>query len=559
MPSQGGSQAVTLATLRPMSRIFRAAPLLVACALAAAVLSPVLGAGFFGDDYDLWHVGRELLSDPGIAFIGPQNFYRPANAWLFALHHLVFGTWAVGYHASTLLMHLGCGLLLACLLRRFGIDPWGAATAALLWMTSPYAFEPALLVNVSYNDLTVLLVWLGLACLWPDAEQPWGRGRLTMAVLLVVFSVFCKESWVIIAPLAVAFELLITGGGLGRALRLGSWLAAPVGAYVIAYSLIFSGRGDYYELGGHVLAKVPHLWACFSLVGTLDAYKPGFGAAEAVGLVLMALAVVIAWRRRCRLTRLGLLWFLLTLLPVLPVAFVPTRYTAAPLVGFILAMAGVLRALLAVCPEQRRRAAGIAVLVLVTGAVMVGAVRLRGELADMDRVVEAHEVLLAEAEKLAPHLPADLPLVCVRIETTEPLYQLHAEGYAGVQKLQFVRGEAPYGLVSWPALLTFIRYGHGDEVYLDAAAGELALPEYAVLAHVEKGFRFLEPQAATLAGELEAWTATGRPCRALVPVDSGGVSAPAGSTSGDQYDKEQALMFWGREYRTMGAVLETVR
>ena len=86
-----------------------------ALVIAALLLSPMLFAGFYGDDFLLWHEGRRLLEDPSKLLIGPSNFYRPANSWLFAAHHLAFGTDPVGYHVVTLLMHLTAGALLGLL------------------------------------------------------------------------------------------------------------------------------------------------------------------------------------------------------------------------------------------------------------------------------------------------------------------------------------------------------------------------------------------------------------------------------------------------------------
>ncbi|HXV75585.1 MAG TPA: hypothetical protein VD788_04640, partial [Candidatus Polarisedimenticolaceae bacterium] len=95
------------------------AGVVAAIAVAASLLAPALSAGFYGDDFSLWHEGRRLIAEPAKFFVGPSNFYRPANSWLFAAHHLAFGTDPRGYHAGTLLMHLACGGLLGYLVSRF--------------------------------------------------------------------------------------------------------------------------------------------------------------------------------------------------------------------------------------------------------------------------------------------------------------------------------------------------------------------------------------------------------------------------------------------------------
>jgi hypothetical protein len=493
-------------------------PTLLACALAAAVLSPVLGAGFFGDDYDLWHVGRELQSDPGIAFIGPLNFYRPANAWLFAAHDLVFGTWTVGYHLTTLLMHLGCGLLLGCVLLRFGVGRWGAAAGSAFWMLSPYAFEPVLFVNVSYNDLTVLLVWLGLACLWPGPGRRWTAGRLAAAAAMITFSVFCKESWVMVAGLAVLFDLCVRETGWRRAVRTGVVLTVPVVIYVALYVVIFSGRGEYYDLGSHVVTKIPHLWACFSLVGSLEPYQPGFGSLGALGLALMVGAAAVGLRARSRVVSLGFGWFFLSLLPILPVSWIPTRYTAVPLVGFVFVMAGVFRALGSWAPTHAQRAARVGIAAVAASTVCVNMIWIRGELTDMWRQTALYDRLLGEVAELAPHLDDGRPLVCVRAEQNNLHNLLNLQGYAGIEKFQFIRQPGPYGLASWPALLTFARAGRGDELYLDTTPNEAVASDFLVVAHVEGRFELLEPSAASLSDEVKRWRDAGFFVRAVAPA-----------------------------------------
>jgi hypothetical protein len=493
-------------------------PLALACALAGAALSPVLWAGFFGDDFDLWQVGREVLHDPSLAFIGPLNFYRPANAWLFAAHHVVFGTWTVGYHVTTLLMHLGCGLLLGRLLGRFGIGRWGAAAGAAFWMVSPYAFEPVLYVNVSYNDLTVLLVWLGLANLWPGPGGRWTAGRLGAAAGLVAFSVFCKESWVIVAGLAVLFDLCLTQAGVRRAVRTGALVALPVGVYLVLYALVFSSRGDYYDLGSHMFSKVPHLWACFSLLESLEPYQPGFGIGEFLGLALMIIAAFVAWSRRNRLIALGLGWFILTLTPVLAVSWIPTRYTAVPLVGFVLAMAGVLDEVAGFSSDSTRRLVRAGIASLVACGIAVELVWIRGELSDMRKLTAAYDRLLDEVGLVAQHLPTGSPLICVRLENQNLQNLIQAGGYSGIEKFQFVRRTSPYGLASWRALFSFARSGIGDEVYLDVDPLAAESREYSVIGHVEGGFRFLEPGAASYEEELAGWKQSGLPVHAIISI-----------------------------------------
>lgn len=75
----------------------------------------------------------------------------------------------------------------------------------------------------------------------------------------------------------------------------------------------------------------------------LQPYQSSFGPMEFVALLLMAGCAVVGWKRRSRLVGLGFAFFFCSLAPVLFIPYLPTRYTTAPLIGFVLVLAGVRR------------------------------------------------------------------------------------------------------------------------------------------------------------------------------------------------------------------------
>jgi len=482
---------------------------------AALLLSPALFAGFFGDDFKLWHVARQMIEAPSTLFIGSGNFYRPANSWLFAVHHLLFGAEPLGYHVGTFLMHLGCGALLGLLAGRFVASPWAVFAVSAAWMCSPFAFEPVQFVNVAYNDLTVLLVWLALAVTWPGPGQGWSRGRAAVHVALVAFSAMCKESWVILPGLVLCFELGLARAPWRRAWRTTMLAAAPALAYVLVYPFVFPGRESYYELGTWGAARVPHLWACFSMLTELQPYKPVWGAAEWIGLALLAGFTALGFKRRSRLIGLGMGLFVCSVAPVLFIPYLPTRYTTVPLVGFLLVACGVFAELVRAAPPLRRTAALAGVVLAFAAWFGAGVLWLLGDLEDMQRLREPYAALLGEVETFAGQIPVDRPVVCVRLEAVNPLHRLHGEGSLGTPKLYFQRSVTPYGLADWAQLFTFARAGRGDEVLVDLAPADVAAGDYAVVAHVSGGFRVLEPRAASALDEIERWRQSGHVARVI--------------------------------------------
>ena len=488
-----------------------------ACAISALLLSPALFAGFFGDDFKLWHVARQMIDAPSTLFIGSGNFYRPANSWLFAAYQLAFGAEPLAYHVGTFVMHLACGVLLGLLVARFVPSPWAVLAVSAAWMCSPFAFEPVQFVNVAYNDLTVLLVWLALAVTWPGPGQGWSRGRAAAHVGLVAFSAMCKESWVILPGLVLCFEVFLRRVPWRSAWRVTALAAAPALGYVLAYPFVFPGRESYYEPGAWAAARVPHLWACFSMLTELEPYKPAWGGAEWVGLAFCLGFAVLGWKRRSRLIGLGLGFFFCSVAPVLFIPYLPTRYTTVPLVGFLLVACGALAELVRAAPPARRAAALAGVALVFVAHFGAGLLWLFGDFEDMQRLREPYAALLGEVESFAGEIPVDRPVVCVRLEAVNPLHRLHAEGSLGTPKLYFQRPVTPYGLADWAQLFTFARAGRGNEVLVDLPPAEVTAGAYAVVAHVAGGFRVLEPRAGSVIEEIELWQRAGHAVRLIGP------------------------------------------
>ena len=114
-------------------------------------------------------------------------------------------------------------------------------------------------------------------------------------------------------------------------------------------------------------------------------------------------------------------------------------------------------------PPSRSRLATGAVAALATTVLIVNLVWLRGDVTDMRRLREPYDVLVAQAERFADSVPTDRTVICVRLEHTDPLRQLHESGSAGLPKVYFQRGPAPYGLANWAQLFTYVRSTRGGD------------------------------------------------------------------------------------------------
>jgi hypothetical protein len=483
-------------------------------AAAAWVHWPTLTLGFLGDDYQWWQHARMALERPWL-LLGAYGGYRPANTWTLALDQLLFGTAPFGYRATNLLLHLVTGTVLWRLLARFEVGPVVRAAVALLWLCSPFTFETVIAVANRF-DLLQLTCWLAMACLWPGPGQGWPRRRLAAVVGLALLTLLAKESWVILPGLVAAFDLCLRREPLRRALLRAGAVAVPVAGYLLLYFAHPAIPADsYFTTNPAAALKVPQAWAAFLGLSTLRPLDFQLGPRELMGVLVGAGLAWLGWRRRSALAGVGFAFALLPWVPVLPVGFLTTRYTAAPYAGFLLVMVASVRELLSGAGERVRRAAVAVVAALAILVQVAGLYWLAGDRADMRRYDDLHRALLAELDAFLPELERAPVLVVARLESANPLRELSLEPQ-GTPKLYFPRPRDPYGLVDWPALLSYRLDPLGGPLYVEAeAATAAAARDHAVVGHAGGRFVRLPVTGATAAESAAALARGGAVVRIL--------------------------------------------
>jgi hypothetical protein len=286
--------------------------------------------------------------------------------------------------------------------------------------------------------------------------------------------------------------------------------------YVVAYFVAFPTGKSYYQLGVHVLAKLPSQLAAFLY---LDEPMPFAQSLTGVGLLAFAVVTAVAatairWRVRGTWTALTLL--VVPTLPTLAVPFMPQRYLAIPYAGFLL-----LLALWAADAARRLPRWRLAIRVSATVAVVMvnaaGAALVRADLDDYRGMAAAHARLLDEASAVRDVVAGRSPVLVVRTETTQPLLEVLREP-TGFAKLPYTRHADPYGLIDAAALFEWVIAEENTRVEHVSGWSEVcAGVEGPVLEHTDGGFLTRGP-VPDLAAEGRRVAEVGRRIRVIRSV-----------------------------------------
>ncbi|HVP39622.1 MAG TPA: hypothetical protein VMS93_10610 [Candidatus Saccharimonadales bacterium] len=325
----------------------------VALACVAAALwtyRGALGAYFSPDDFILLEKARGLLPNPVSAW---RFLSGPAY---FGLTAALFDTHPLPYHLVNWLLHgLNVALLFA-FARARGAGPPAAGLAAGLFGATRLSIS-AVYPATGVGELLALGLALGaLLAVGGGASGPAAGGprpaRLALGVGLFAAALLCKEN-VLALPLVLLLPEL-GGEALARRLRRAGPLLVP-GVALAAYLALSQVRAG--SLGGRAYAmgfgaNLFHdfmtycAWAV-DLVHvrpdaagglSLSAWSTGIWLVLALGLLARAA------RRRTALPAVGACWWVLSLLPVLPLLHhTYLYYLYTPLAGLALAAGGALQ------------------------------------------------------------------------------------------------------------------------------------------------------------------------------------------------------------------------
>lgn len=304
--------------------------------ILAVLYVPSLGAAYRLDDLAWLSLPNTLRNGHSIWWVlfspQAQGSIRPLGERLwFLLASWLFGLNPLPLHLLALATQMANAVLVAAAGRRLLGSATAAGIAAALWVLNDSLVEPMVWAS-AYNEV-LYTFWFLLAFLalmrWVDTGKVAWMG-VHIAAMALGFAT--NELMVVFPMIAVVWVDLFAH----RRWRAVVPSAALTAIFVTAHLLVarLPGEGPYkmsFDRG--MVGNLAHYWA--SVLGP-EEYRRihGTGAGITIaGTVLISVAA-LWWATRRRTGWFGVLWFVLGLIPVLPLsAHVTPYYTFLPLIG----------------------------------------------------------------------------------------------------------------------------------------------------------------------------------------------------------------------------------
>jgi tetratricopeptide (TPR) repeat protein len=436
---------------------------LLLAAVTAAVYAPQLGHGFIDLD-DGYYVTENARVQGGLTLDGVRWAFTTFNvgnwhplAWLsHMLDWQLFGPWAGGHHATSLLLHALNAALLFWALRELtrSLDGalWPCAFAAALFALHPLGVESVAWVAERKSLLSTLF---GLIALGAYGRYVRTRSAAAYAALAVGLGLsLMAKPMLVTLPFAL---LLLDYWPLARSeqparrvrekLPLFALVAASCAVTLLAQTQGgFVARLESYSLAARI-ANAPVAYVQYLLQALwpteLAIYYPHPGLRPlwqplAATVALSAISGgAFAARARHPALLVGWLWYLGTLVPVIGLVQVGSqamadRYTYIPLIGLFVAAAWELPKLLPGLPRRREILTAAAALVLLAlgAATRVQLGYWGSEIALFERALRA-----AGPSALAHHSLGNSLQRAGRLEEALPHYRASLALYAANPEL----------------------------------------------------------------------------------------------------------------------------
>jgi 4-amino-4-deoxy-L-arabinose transferase-like glycosyltransferase len=322
--------------------------------ITALVFLPGLAGEFVWDDHELIkqasHVESfaEIWSEPFLTgeYDAGGTYYRPVVSTATFIQYQLFGEAPFGYHLVSLLLHIGCVLLLFdWLLRRFD-DGSRRTLWAVLLATAIFAIHPSRPESVSWfagsTDLWMSF-WVLLALWVFDRTTSWSG--VAISSLLLILALLSKEVAVMV-PVALLLDAFFRREAGEERWKHLSVMTATILLVGAVRFVLFPGGGEappgnmimrVFAATGSYMSYIFWPWEPSTQVGFMLANEEGIprfrGYSVVLGLaawtcVLLLGGAALRWKQYRPWAR-DAIWVLLLLIPVLQIIPLGTKWLTA--------------------------------------------------------------------------------------------------------------------------------------------------------------------------------------------------------------------------------------
>ncbi|MBN1552952.1 tetratricopeptide repeat protein [bacterium] len=364
---------------------------LLIVAVATAAFSSILTNEFVFDDFNSLVTNSTISSPPSIGKIlsdagthtakGSGFTYRPLRTLFFILQYQMFARNPVGYHAVSLILHIGVSLFLFYLLRNL-FDIRTSFLVAVIFSCHPLQTE--VLASVKSQD-DLLAAVFGLMALLLYLKHPWiPKVKSVWFWCGLVFSclAFLSKETSIVLPL-IFILIGSRKNGIRKLIHSSHFRIFLTSLFILTAcylwlrsSAVTPPEGKVHWLLLTSLTYVPLYWKLimWPSVLTVDytflAVINDISPAVVILLLLQITCVYVILISKRSAMQFGILWFYIWLLPSLNLTtkgFVvfAERFVYMALAGALLVLADLFFWLLSVLPEKWWQVSGICVTVII--------------------------------------------------------------------------------------------------------------------------------------------------------------------------------------------------
>jgi len=375
----------------------RILPILLLILACIAVYANSLNGDFVYDDVTLTVLENPFLNGL-VGWREVLTWDRPVREFTYWLDHKIWGNRPFGYHLQNLFWHVLSVFLMWRILRELGVEPWQACLAPLLFAIHPVNTEAVAWIS-GRKDL--LCLFFELCAVWSFLRflraGVWCHAYAVVAILSLFLALFSKQVAVVL-PLQIGMIACVLGG---RHTLSRKRVAALLGVLLVVTLVLSVGslrmvetaqealqRGTYYDPSArHAELTHPFLtgWAVWgsavrlllfphplTIERTMAPVSSWGDPRWMAGFVVFLAALALLWRfRRHPVRTIGLAWILVAWLPtsgIIPATYLlADRYMYIPCVGFCLFLSDWLLQWLYRLEDLPRKAAAIAVSLLLAG------------------------------------------------------------------------------------------------------------------------------------------------------------------------------------------------